>query len=133
VAAYDLSMSHPDDAPTRRIRFEEAAARLDDHDQPAVSVLRHGTLEVELFAPHVRDQQAVHTRDEVYVVVRGSATLVHGDRRDPCALHDVLFVPAGLEHRFEGFSDDFAVWALLYGPEGGERDESTAPSRIVLP
>ena len=28
--------------------------------------------------------------------------------------------PARVEHRFEDFSDDFAVWVIFYGPEGGE-------------
>ena len=30
---------------------------------------------------------------------------------------------AGVEHRFENFSDDFAVWVFFYGPEGGEVDQ----------
>jgi hypothetical protein len=25
-----------------------------------------------------------------------------------------------VEHRFEEFSDDLAVWVIFYGPEGGE-------------
>ena len=33
---------------------------------------------------------------------------------------DLLFVPAGVEHRFEEFSDDFAAWVFFYGPEVGE-------------
>jgi hypothetical protein len=32
----------------------------------------------------------------------------------------VLFVPADVEHRFEEFSDDLALWVVFYGPEGGE-------------
>ncbi len=36
--------------------------------------------------------------------------------------HDFLFVPAGMEHRFENFSDDLAVWVFFYGPEGGETE-----------
>jgi hypothetical protein len=32
----------------------------------------------------------------------------------------MLFVPAGDEHRFTNFSDDFATWVFLYGPKGGE-------------
>jgi hypothetical protein len=32
----------------------------------------------------------------------------------------MLFVGAGVEHRFEEFSDDLAVWVFFYGPEGGE-------------
>jgi len=33
---------------------------------------------------------------------------------------DFLFVPSGVEHHFENFSDDLAVWVIFYGPEGGE-------------
>jgi mannose-6-phosphate isomerase-like protein (cupin superfamily) len=116
-------MSQAESATKRRIRFEDAAARLADHDEPSVDVFRHGTLQVELYAPRERDKQIPHARDEVYVVVRGTGTYVHGDQRVPCAPHDLLFAPAGLEHRFEGFSEDFAVWVLFYGPEGGEVDE----------
>jgi mannose-6-phosphate isomerase-like protein (cupin superfamily) len=107
----------------RRIRFEDAAARLEGEVQRVVTVFRHGSLEVELYAPEGRDYQTPHDRDEVYVVIRGKATFVHGGSRDPCGPHDVLFVPAGLEHRFEDFTDDFAVWVLFYGPEGGEAAE----------
>ena len=32
----------------------------------------------------------------------------------------VAFVAAGETHRFEDLSDDFAVWVLFYGPDGGE-------------
>jgi len=35
---------------------------------------------------------------------------------------DMLFVPAGLEHRFVDFTDDLAVWVVFYGPEGGESE-----------
>jgi mannose-6-phosphate isomerase-like protein (cupin superfamily) len=42
-----------------------------------------------------------------------------GERR-PFKPHDVIFVPAGMEHRFEGFSDDFQTWVVFWGPTGGE-------------
>ncbi len=35
---------------------------------------------------------------------------------------DVLFVPAGVEHRFEDFTVGLAVWVVFYGPEGGEAE-----------
>jgi len=34
---------------------------------------------------------------------------------------DVLFVAAGVEHRFSKFTDDFATWVFFYGPQGGEQ------------
>jgi mannose-6-phosphate isomerase-like protein (cupin superfamily) len=54
-------------------------------------------------------------------VLHGRGQLRHGVHREPFGPGDVLFVPAGVEHRFEDFSDDLDVWVIFYGPEGGER------------
>ena len=85
------------------------------------TLLEHGTLRVELYAPRGTDPQQPHTRDELYVVAAGSGWFVNGADRHPFGPGDVLFVPAGVAHRFEDFSDDLAVWVVFYGPEGGER------------
>jgi mannose-6-phosphate isomerase-like protein (cupin superfamily) len=73
-----------------------------------------------MYAPRGVDGQQPHSRDEVYVVIRGSGTFVHGETREPFIAGDFLFVEAGVVHRFEDFTDDFAVWVMFFGPEGGE-------------
>ena len=85
------------------------------------SLFRHGTLLVEIYAPRGSDDQKPHTRDEVYVVVRGEGYFFDRGARARFAPGDLLFVPAGAEHRFEDFTDDLLVWVVFYGPEGGER------------
>lgn len=101
----------------------DALARLDALCGPEFTLLfRHGTLEVEIYRPRGVDRQQPHKRDEVYVVIAGHGSFVNGDARRPFAPGDLLFVPAGVTHRFEDFSDDFATWVIFYGPEGGERD-----------
>jgi mannose-6-phosphate isomerase-like protein (cupin superfamily) len=85
-----------------------------------VELFRHGTLTVELYAPRGSDPQAPHTRDEVYAVVRGSGWFRKGNDRSRFGPGDVLFVAAGVMHRFEEFTADLAVWVFFYGPEGGE-------------
>lgn len=91
---------------------------------PFVRGLAHGTMSVELFAPGSnadgRDRQQPHAQDELYVVQRGHARLWLKGRHWPAQPGDVLFVPAGAEHRFEDFSPDFATWVIFYGPCGGE-------------
>ncbi|HEV8523121.1 MAG TPA: cupin domain-containing protein [Terriglobales bacterium] len=84
-------------------------------------LFRHGSLEVEIFAPRGVDAQKPHTRDEAYIVVSGQGTFFIAGKRERFDAGDFLFAPAGVEHRFEDFSDDFVVWVLFYGPEGGER------------
>ena len=85
-------------------------------------VLKHGSMEVEVYAPRDTDPQTPHDRDELYVVVRGSGEFVNGPDRHAFGPGDVLFVPAGVEHRFEGFTEDLVVWVVFYGPEGGETE-----------
>lgn len=86
----------------------------------AIPVLSHGSMIVEYYAPRGTDRQRPHTRDELYVIATGTGTFLNGDTRHPFAPGDVLFVPAGVVHRFEDFADDFATWVIFYGPEGGE-------------
>ena len=85
-----------------------------------MGVLHHGSLEVEIYKPDKIDLQKPHTRDEVYIVISGSGLFINAEVRHPFQAGEVLFVPAGVEHRFENFTEDFATWALFYGPEGGE-------------
>ena len=85
-----------------------------------VIVYRHGTFEAGLYAPRGVDDQTPHTRDEAYVVVKGSGQFVCGTERRAFGPGELLFVPAGMTHRFEEFSSDLTVWVIFYGPQGGE-------------
>ena len=106
---------------TARLRVVDGLARFPRADgKRFVELFKHGTLVVELYAPRGHDPQTPHTRDEVYVVASGRGTFFDGSSRVPFEPGDLLFVAAGIPHRFEDFTDDFAVWVLFYGPEGGE-------------
>lgn len=61
-----------------------------------------------------------HDQDEIYVIAAGTGLFLQGENETTFAPGDVLFVPAGEEHRFTKFTDDFAAWVFLYGPRGGE-------------
>jgi len=87
----------------------------------SVSVLRRGELEVKYYRPKHTDGQTPHTMDEVYVIIEGTGNYVFGSESHPCHSGEVIFVPAGTQHRFEDFSDDFATWAIFIGPNGSER------------
>jgi mannose-6-phosphate isomerase-like protein (cupin superfamily) len=83
-------------------------------------LMTHGSLEVRFYAPRGTDPQTPHTRDEVYVVVAGRGRFFLDGRRTAFGPGDLLFAPAGAEHRFEDFTDDLDLWVVFYGPEGGE-------------
>lgn len=109
------------DAGTRRATVAEAMGRIPGSGgERFAKVLEHGSMEVEIYAPRDSDPQTPHTRDELYVVVGGSGEFINGQERNTFGPGDVLFVPAGVEHRFENFTDDLVTWVIFYGPEGGE-------------
>jgi mannose-6-phosphate isomerase-like protein (cupin superfamily) len=98
----------------------EASAALAKSGATFVTLFSQGTLEVEIYRPVGVDEQQPHEKDELYVVIAGTGNFVHRRERTPFRAGDVLFARAGVPHRFEDFSGDFATWVFFYGPEGGE-------------
>lgn len=104
-----------------RLTVADGLARLPGpRGERFAELFRHGTLQVEFYAPRGTDPQTPHDRDEVYVVIQGRGEFVCGGMRRAFEAGDLLFVPAGVEHRFEAFTGDFATWVMFYGPVGGE-------------
>ena len=101
--------------------LEDLLKRTVGNEERWAVAFQRGSLELGLYAPRGEDPQKPHDQDEVYVVMQGQGTFrVAGDRHD-FGPGDALFVPAGVEHRFESFTPDFAAWVIFYGPKGGER------------
>ncbi|MFC5410204.1 cupin domain-containing protein [Larkinella bovis] len=78
-------------------------------------------MSVEIYQPEQVDRQQPHEQDELYVIISGTGEFLNGDVRTRFQPGDVLFVPAGVVHRFENFTDDFRTWVIFYGPHGGEK------------
>src|SRR6185503_20498533 len=92
----------------RRISIEQAKASLPGPmGELSAEVFAHGSLVVKMYSPRGIDHQTPHARDEVYLVASGSGEFVSGETRERFAANDFLFAPAGVEHRFENFTDDF--------------------------
>lgn len=105
----------------KRLTPENALAKLAEAAGPEFALLfRHGSLEIEIYKPDRVDRQKPHTRDELYIIISGTGDFVNGEDRHPFQPGEVLFVPAGVVHRFEEFTEDFAAWVFFYGPAGGE-------------
>jgi len=105
-----------------RLTVAHALAKLERAESPYETIFRHGSLHVEIYKPESEDPQTKHLLDEIYVVISGTGYVVCGDERQPFEPGEVVFVPAGVDHRFEEFSKDFATWVFFYGPEGGEQE-----------
>jgi mannose-6-phosphate isomerase-like protein (cupin superfamily) len=101
-----------------RIRGEASLAG-SDGERFAVA-LAHGSMSVEVYAPRGVDPQKPHDQDELYFPISGTATLRIGENTFIAKVGTVHFVPAGADHRFESFSEDFSTWVVFWGPKGGE-------------
>lgn len=122
--------------PTLRVTPDQARPLPNDEGHPSARVMANGSMEVRWYVPQPGERHLPHDRDELYFVVSGTATFcrsneagpfddlslfVLGEERVTVQPGEVLFVPAGAKHGFEECSPDFAVWAVFYGPEGGEQ------------
>lgn len=105
--------------PALQRSFSVAAARKKLQKVPTqfVELSRDGYWSFEYYAPEKIDLQQPHSRDEVYFVTSGSGMFVNGDKRHPFTTGDLLFVPAGVVHRFEDFTEDFGCWVVFGGRE----------------
>lgn len=92
---------------------------------PFVQMLRHGSMSVELYRPQGQDLQTPHAQDELYVVVAGRGEFFCGGETQDFGSGDCLFVPAGVDHRFTRFDQDFITWVIFYGPPGGETNTTS--------
>lgn len=94
---------------------------LKQRSEPFVEVFQRGSLSIELYKPQGVDRQKPHDRDEVYVIISGTGVFLNHGRRWDFHPGDVLFVPAGVEHRFVEFTADFSTWVIFFGPKGGAK------------
>ena len=107
-----------------QLTVEEASKQLLEQSKfPFTVMMKHGSMSIEYFAPKGIDTQTPHKQDELYIIIQGQSTFYRNEERISCKKNDVLFVPAGMEHRFEDFSADFATWVIFYGPDGGENQD----------
>ena len=95
---------------------------LSQEKETFITLFEHGSLQVEMYKPDAVDLQTPHDRDEIYVVASGRGEFLNGGNQVSFGPGDFLFVPAGVEHRFVNFTDDFSTWVFFYGPQGGESD-----------
>jgi mannose-6-phosphate isomerase-like protein (cupin superfamily) len=98
----------------------EATRAENEPGRISAKLFQHGSMQLRFYAPPDPDPQIPHPQDELYVVARGTGVFSRAGEKVVFGPGDVLFVAAGVEHRFHDFSPDFATWVIFYGPPGGE-------------
>lgn len=89
--------------------FEMAAliAQREDTTRPYLEFLRKATLSVGLYVLQAGDTdgQQPHTEDEVYYVISGKAAIKVGEEDRTVEPGSLVFVGAGVEHRFHSIRE----------------------------
>lgn len=98
-----------------KIEQHRAIELLNDSGRDFLSLFKQGNLEVEIYKPHLVDNQTPHDRDEFYLVISGKGKFQLCERVVGFGPGDFLYVPRGAEHRFFEFTDDFITWVFFIG------------------
>ena len=107
--------------PPLKVDFIASTAKLAASGQSSVTLFQHGDANLLLFVPQDQDTQQAHDRDELYVIQAGQGIFKRGGETVRFDAGDVLFVPAGVPHRFANFSAEFKAWVIFFGPQGGAK------------
>ncbi len=73
------------------------------------------------------DPQRPHREDELYLILRGQARMTVGERDATVGPGSVVYVAAGVEHRFHSITQDLDVF-VAFSPAESAPTASTDPS-----
>jgi mannose-6-phosphate isomerase-like protein (cupin superfamily) len=99
-------------------------ARREAAGRPYLEFISVPDLSVGLYvlAPGEPDLQQPHTEDEVYYVVSGRAEITVGDEVRDVQTGSVVFVAAGVPHRFHDIAEPLTL-LVVFGPAKSSRAE----------
>ena len=74
---------------------------------------------IYLLSPGQTDPQSPHAEDELYYVLRGKARMKVGGEDQSVSAGDLVFVEAGVEHRFYEITEELLVLVFFAPAESG--------------
>ncbi|MEU6974818.1 MULTISPECIES: cupin domain-containing protein [unclassified Streptomyces] len=103
----------------KAFRLDELEAERAANEGAYLQFLRERNMSVGLYALDAGqlDPQQPHGQDEVYFVVSGRAAITVGEETTPVARGSVVYVPAGVPHRFHHITEDLRVMVVFSPPE----------------
>ncbi|MCZ4122440.1 cupin domain-containing protein [Streptomyces sp. H39-S7] len=100
-------------------RLDDLEAERAANNGAYLSFLRERNMSAGLYALQAGelDTQAPHRQDEIYLVVSGRAAITVGEETTTVARGSVVYVPAGVAHRFHHVTEDLRVMVVFSPPE----------------
>jgi mannose-6-phosphate isomerase-like protein (cupin superfamily) len=103
----------------KAFRLVELVRRQAKSGRPYLEFLRETTMSTGLYVlpAGAVDGQTPHGEDEVYVVLAGNGRLTAGVAARDVGAGDVLFVAAGVPHRFHDIVEELRLIVVFAPPE----------------
>ncbi|GAB3107135.1 cupin domain-containing protein [Streptomyces calidiresistens] len=103
----------------KAFRLDQLEAERLANDGAYLQFLRERNMSVGLYALNAGepDPQSPHRQDEVYLVVSGRGSLTVGEETVQVGRGSVVYVPAGVPHRFHHITEDLRVLVVFSPPE----------------
>ncbi|MCZ4094763.1 cupin domain-containing protein [Streptomyces sp. SID13666] len=100
-------------------RLDDLEAERAANNGAYLSFLRERNMSAGLYALQAGelDPQTPHQQDEIYLVVSGRAAITVGEETTTVARGSVVYVPAGVPHRFHHVTEDLRVMVVFSPPE----------------
>ncbi|MGW0751897.1 cupin domain-containing protein [Streptomyces sp. NPDC002587] len=104
----------------KAFRLDELEAERVANDGAYLQFVHERNMSVGLYALDAgqSDPQQPHRQDEVYFVVSGRASITVGEETTTVARGSVVYVPAGVPHKFHHISEDLRIMVVFSPPEG---------------
>jgi mannose-6-phosphate isomerase-like protein (cupin superfamily) len=101
-------------------RLDDLDAERAANDGAYLQFLRERHMSAGLYAlpAGAADPQKPHRQDEIYLVVSGRASVTVGEEVTCVARGSVVYVPAGVPHRFHHITEELRVLVVFSPPEG---------------
>jgi mannose-6-phosphate isomerase-like protein (cupin superfamily) len=101
-------------------RLDDLDAERAANDGAYLQFLRERHMSAGLYAlpAGAVDPQKPHRQDEIYLVVSGRASVTVGEETTYVARGSVVYVPAGVPHRFHHITEELRVLVVFSPPEG---------------
>ncbi|MDF3300888.1 cupin domain-containing protein [Streptomyces tropicalis] len=103
----------------KAFRLDDLEAERAANDGAYLQFLHERNMSVGLYALDAGafDPQQPHRQDEVYFVVSGRASVSVGLETTEVSRGSVVYVPAGVAHKFHHISEDLRVLVVFSPPE----------------
>jgi mannose-6-phosphate isomerase-like protein (cupin superfamily) len=97
----------------------ELVGQRERSERPYLEFLRVESMSAGLYVLGVgeADGQSPHAEDEVYVILSGHSDFTAADETRTATTGDVIFVPAGVPHRFHAITAELVIAVVFAPPE----------------